>query len=241
MSRGARTAVAYSITALVLLLAMWVPSLFAPNVKDEPLTNAERVSMFCDYFNKRDPGMQVSEQSVPVSSLSSYLGNSVTILDTMIEPMISALLLEPGSAADGNRRAILCEITDDYGRASRVLRLFSEWEIDWHNWLDLCIDIDTGELYYMYISSRCLNNRENYTADRIDRPSTPAEAVTLWSTFTGQQSVSLDWSGTIGDTAFAVFSSDSEQIEYVVDCKFYPYTPGLFDGLFDFKFIVTDN
>ena len=43
-----------------------------------------------------------------------------------------------------------------------VCRKWVEWQGDWRNWLDVCFDADSGELYYFYLSSECLSDFSAY-------------------------------------------------------------------------------
>ena len=44
----------------------------------------------------------------------------------------------------------------------KFLRKWVEWQGDWRNWLDVCFDADSGELYYLYLSSECLSSYSDY-------------------------------------------------------------------------------
>ena len=49
--------------------------------------------------------------------------------------------------------------------AIRVCRMWLEAQGDWQNWMDVCFDADTGDIYYLYVSRSCLRNSERYRGD----------------------------------------------------------------------------
>jgi len=48
------------------------------------------------------------------------------------------------------------------GASIRVAEGFRDWYGDWKNWLRICIDMDTFDIYYVYLSSNCLYNFDSY-------------------------------------------------------------------------------
>ena len=44
-----------------------------------------------------------------------------------------------------------------------ICRMWMERKGDWRNWLDVCFDADSGEIYYLYLSCERLSNGDAYT------------------------------------------------------------------------------
>lgn len=56
----------------------------------------------------------------------------------------------------------LFTVTDDDGSQLRLAEYYMEWYGDWKNWIKIVIDVDTLDLYQVYVSSSCLSNFERY-------------------------------------------------------------------------------
>ena len=114
-------------------------------------------------------------------------------------------------------------VSDGGGREVRVCRMWLEKRGDWQNWMDVCFDADTGELYYYYLSRECLTNRKLY--QREDTP----DARTLAEKLAEDNGWTLRYLADEADgAAAAVFSSPGGTLCYLISCRWY-------DALVDIK------
>jgi len=82
-----------------------------------------------------------------------------------LEKLISILTLDEAEETSVNTSGInYYTLVDSRSGASiRVAEGFRDWYGDWKNWLRICIDMDTLDVYYVYLSSNCLYNFDRYS------------------------------------------------------------------------------
>lgn len=51
---------------------------------------------------------------------------------------------------------------DEQGHAIRYLEFYVGWNGDWKNWFRVRVDLDTCEVYWLYVSSLCQQNHDRY-------------------------------------------------------------------------------
>ncbi len=99
----------------------------------------------------------------------------------------------------------------------KLCRLWCEWRGDWQNWIDAFYDFETGEIYYLYISCECLENRGRYG----DAPSLTAKlAAEELGDFCAFDLIRfID-----GPNPVAVYANGRELRFFNIDCTYYPST-----------------
>ena len=148
--------------ALVLIVAMLLPLAFrtSPAGDERPaagMTLEQRSLMFAQYWNEgAEAGGFTVEKPDPVPRKMKE--TCETVMRTLIARSIDDKALEDLSPT-GSEYTI---VSDGEGRELHLCRMWLEKRGDWQNWLDVCIDADTGELYYYYLSRACLTNRKLY-------------------------------------------------------------------------------
>ena len=107
----------------------------------------------------------------------------------------------------------------------RLCRMWLQVQGDWHNWMDVWMDADSGDLYYFYVSRECLTNRSKYSFDEADRPTVELLASRLAEDWNCRlRHVQRDGFG----TGTAVLSTDSGTLAFEISCITY-------DALIDIK------
>lgn len=103
----------------------------------------------------------------------------------------------------------------------RVCRMWVQDQGDWTNWLDVYMDVDTGFIYYLYISSTCLYNANKYYDSAPTDLSTKSVAE-LIASGTGFGLKLLNWSGNPEATGTAYTTLDGDVIIWDINCLYYP-------------------
>ena len=208
-------------TALVLIAAMLLPLGFRTSPGAERTASAmtleERTQMFADYWtNGAEAGGYLVEKPDPVPRKMKE--TCETVARTLIARAIDDRALAD-TTPTGSEYTV---VSDGAGRELKLCRMWLERRGDWQNWLDVCMDAETGELYYFYLSRECLTNRRNY----------PALEQTTAAQIAEQMATEKGWTlrrlSDAGDSATAVFSSPGGTLCFSISCRVY-------DALIDVK------
>ena len=218
-----RTKLLVSVLAvtLVILAAMLLPLAFrtAPNGAEpkRELSLEERTQMFAAYWSQgaEAAGFTVTKPDPVPRQMRE---RCETVMATLVARSIDDQGLEDFSPT-GSEYTV---VSDGAGRELHVCRMWLERRGDWQNWMDVCIDADTGELYYYYLSRECLTNRKLYSVADTDAARIAAGLGEDYGWTLRYLAEELD------GAAAAVYSSDGGTLCYEISCRVY-------DALVDIK------
>lgn len=109
----------------------------------------------------------------------------------------------------------------DGDNSLRLCRMWVQDQGDWTNWLDVYIDVDTGFVYYLYISSICLYNPDRYYSS-FDSSFNTKNVADIIAKETGFNLKVLNWSGQNEDTGTAYTAFNGESLIWSINCSVYP-------------------
>ena len=206
--------------ALVVVAAILLPLAFrtAPTGEDpvSGMTLEERTQMFAEYWNlgAEDSGFTVMKPDPVPKKMKE---TSETVMRTIIARNIDDKGLDDLSPTGSEYTVV-----SDGEREIHICRMWLEKRGDWQNWLDVCFDADTGELYYFYLSRALLTNRSLYQQEHTD-------AAAVAEKLAGDNGWTLRYfaEGTDG-AATALYSTPGGTLCYDVSCRVY-------DALVDIK------
>ena len=221
---GERTQLLLSVAgvAVVVITAMLLPLAFrgsgggdAPNAE---MTLEERTQLFSLYWNRgaEDNDLTVTKPDPVPRKMKD---TCETVMHTLIARSIDDQGLEELTPT-GSEYTV---VTDGAGRELHLCRMWLEKRGDWQNWLDVCFDADTGELYYYYLSRECLTNRKLYQREEIPDAGSIAEKLAEDNGWTLRYLADEADGG-----AAAVYSSPGGTLCYQISCRWY-------DALVDIK------
>ena len=213
--------ISVSAVALVLIAAMLLPLAFrtspaemGPQTEMDP---EERTQMFASYWTYgAEAGGFTVEKPDPVPQRMQE--TCETVMRTLIARSINDNALSD-PAPTGTEYTV---VSDDDGRELRLCRMWLERRGDWQNWLDVCMDAETGELYYFYLSRECLTNRKDYPPPEHTRADQIAEQIATENGWTLRCLAEGD------DAATAVYSTPGGTLCFTISCRVY-------DALIDVK------
>ncbi len=199
--------------ALVVVAAMLIPLAFRtnPGGEDAPaaLSLEERSQMFADYWTAgAEEGGFTVEKPDPVPRKMKET------CETVMRTIIARSIDDHGLSDPAPTGSEYTVITDEDGRELKLCRMWLERRGDWQNWLDVCMDAESGEIYYFYLSRECLTNRKNYTIERMDA----AQIAELLATENGW---SLRYVADEDGAAAAVFSTPGGTLCFEISCRIY--------------------
>ncbi len=207
--------------ALVVVAAMLIPLGFrtSPSGENAPtvMSLEERTQMFADYWAVgAEEGGFLVEKPDPVPRKMKE--TCETVMRTIIARSIDDHALSDAMPT-GSEYTV---VSDGDGRELKLCRMWLERRGDWQNWLDVCMDAETGELYYYYLSRECLTNRKNYAPPEQTRAEQIAELLATENGWT------LRWLADEDGAAAAVYSTPGGTLCYEISCRVY-------DALIDVK------
>ncbi len=221
---GERTQLLLSVAgvAVVVIAAMLLPLAFRASgggdAPAEEMTLEERTQLFSLYWNRgaEDNGLTVTKPDPVPRRMKD---TCETVMHTLIARSIDDQGLEDLTPT-GSEYTV---VTDGEGRELHLCRMWMEKRGDWQNWMDVCFDADTGELYYYYLSRECLTNRRLYRREEIPDAKVLAEKLAEEKGWTLRYLTE----GADG-TAAAVCSTPGGTVCFEISCRWY-------DALVDVK------
>ena len=221
---GERSKLLFSVIGVVLavIAAMLLPLAFRSEGAGAPdaaeMTLEERTRMFSDYWNRgaEAAGLTVTKPDPVPRKMKE---TCETVMRTLIARSIDDRGLDDLTPT-GSEYTV---ISDGRGREMNVCRMWLEKRGDWQNWMDVCFDADTGELYYYYLSRECLTNRRLYQREEIP------DAKVLAEKLAEEKGWTLRYLAEGADgTAAAVCSTPGGTVCFEISCRWY-------DALVDVK------
>lgn len=171
MSNKLKTILKAGSAAVFLLVCIFLPRAFLPeealpyNVYDpggsenvvSPVDFSRRAELFSELWTwegkENKYALEVSK--VDQSSLSLCMERRDLFLERLDFDQGASVF----SAPVGERYYIL---SDGKGNGMNLIDYFYQWIGDWRNWLVITMDIDTQDIYYIYFSTECLKNFDQY-------------------------------------------------------------------------------
>ncbi len=125
----------------------------------------DRIRLFDTYFDGDAGSIIKTELKAGEIEPAQTTANCQDVL----EKLIAVLTIDQAEENNVNVSGInyYTLVDSRTGASIRVAEGFRDWYGDWKNWLRICIDMDTQDVYYVYLSSNCLYNfdRYNYIID----------------------------------------------------------------------------
>lgn len=207
----------YTIAVGVLLVAaILVPLAFRSEPKETetvPATLEEKALLFSNYWEHgpEECGLGVVKIENPSRTMKDSCETRMrTMMARAIDDQELSVLSPTGSE--------YITLTDSEGKTVDVCRMWIEAKGDWQNWMDVCFDADTGDLFYLYLSRECQANKSRYETAAENLPTADSLSVRLAEEFGWTLRFLLpvdDYSRT------AIYSTNSGTLGYDIVCKAY--------------------
>ena len=215
----------FSVSAMGLLIvaAMLVPLGFRnvqePENSPEPVALGQEQKLFADYWI-----LGPEKSGVTVAKLETVNAQTKSSCEMAMASLVARCLDDRELDYSQPTGSEYTRISNEAGEELFLCRMWLEATGDWQNWMDVCMNAETGEIYYLYLSRECLRNQHLY-ADGTTLP----DAEFIANTIAAEYGWTLRWLGgeAEGGTA-AVFTGDEGTVCYQIDCK-------AFDTLIDIK------
>lgn len=203
------------VTAAVFVVAALVPLLFrggGETPSETGLSPGARAEIFAAYWNAGGGDCRVSLIGKPG-------GDELERCSTRMN-QISMLCLadkNTGQVKSEGSEYISVGMGDD---EIRLCRAWMELQSDWRTWLDVCFDMDSGDVYYFYLSAECVSNREKYSGlipDDMD-----AESIAeLLAQQRDYELMHLNWEGGDSNSATAIYTAEGSAVCMSISSTYY--------------------
>lgn len=205
------------VTAAVFVVSALLPLLFrsgeAARPRDRGLSVGDRAEIFDAYWNGVGEDCQVKLISDPEKG-------ALELCSARME-QISLLCLadkESGEVKSEGSEYISVSRGED---EIRLCRMWIELQSDWRSWLDLCFDMDNGDVYYFYLSAECLSNPGKYS-ELIPDGMDAASIAEHLARQRGYELLHLNWENTdSAETATAIYTSEGSAVCMSISCFYY--------------------
>lgn len=211
---GFAKAIPFVATLLLLAVCMMLPLVFVPSLEMEPSTAADdagkKVELFKLYTDEQLQRTALDEDELPNESVF----NTASIFSTVQRGLVIDQGTESVERLSGSDSFML----EQDGQSVKVIELYREWNADWHNWLRMWIDADTGVIYRCYYSANVLQNAESYM------DSWQQQLADNWESLMSELGFA-DWQYVPdGTSTAAVTMTDADGVSYDYDVKLLSYT-----------------
>ena len=153
-------------TALVVLLAATLPALFIPPASIEapviPATPGERAALFEKFWNED------SSCEVILLERSAFSEAELAPSGARFAALHDAFMFDDASPAPESSGEHFYILRGENGVTLRMREFYEQSTGDWSNWFRVFTDIDGEDIYFLYQSSKCLQNAENYDFSGVD-------------------------------------------------------------------------
>lgn len=146
------------VTAAVFVVCALVPLLFRGGEAGPMVTGlsaGERAEIFDAYWNDGGADCRVSTINRPDSG-------ALELCSVRMEQISSACLVDKSEGqlkSEGSEYISVVRGEEEI----RLCRMWLEVHGDWRSWLDVCFDMDNGDVYYFYLSAECVSNPGKYS------------------------------------------------------------------------------
>ena len=202
-----------STAVLVFIVCSLVPLAFRGDIiTDGIFDTGERASMFAKYLDS-DKSVKVRVNDKPDKAELKYC-------EKLFENIYDFCIVDNAEGKIITQDHQFLSLSDGEN-IMNVCRMWIQDQGDWTNWLDVYMDVDTGFIYYLYVSSICLSNGGQYY-DAFPAELNARQIADFIASETGFELKLLNWSGNAEDTAAAYTAMDGEAIIWEINCSSYP-------------------
>ena len=145
----------YSISAVgaILLIAMLLPLAFRSDPEALPEQSGavtDKAALFAQFWNDAGEGVSAEKQESVSAERSRFC-------EQFMRDLIGRCIDDAGLERPEPSGSEYTLLRDGSGGELNLCRMWLEARGDWQNWLDVCFDSESGELYYFYLSREALN------------------------------------------------------------------------------------
>jgi len=212
------------VTGAIFVTGCFLPLAFRGGGPDDlSFSTGERAAMFVKY-NAKDSGIRYKIISDPEKEMQKFC-------DGKFDEIAGRCILDIASRRNLTEGQDFIHLTDG-DKSMTLCRMWLQDQGDWTNWIDLYLDAETGFVYYLYVSSTCVDNFEEY-ATAIEEELSSKTLASLLAKETGFDLKVVNWSGRPEDTATAYTSLNGSAIVWSINCSYFP------SSLLDIKISVS--
>ena len=196
----------YLSAALLLSVCLLLPLAFVPKpetalVEPESVLEADsRVQTFALYDGSELEQAPIESGALPADSLARSEGIFAAVMENLV--------IDGGEVGQEIGSGTNSYALERGGDRMLVTELYREWNGDWHNWLRIWLDAESGVVYRLYYSANVLENAGAYVSSWEGLLAAAAEETALALGFEGWEAAAD------GPLSYAVTLTDENGVKY---------------------------
>lgn len=214
MSDKAKLGAYAIVTSLVFIASALFPLCFKDSAEfaEQTLSLGARAVIFADYWNT-DSRKAIAEKITDTEAMQEKYCKQ------RMNEILTRCNIDSKSGYTEYSGAEYLTVTTEDGSIN-ICRMWIQRQGDWRNWTDVCFDIDTGDIYYLYTSSECVTRPESY-AESVPKDIDAEYLANVIGEELGYDILNFDWSGSMADTARVIYRSGGNVLSIDISCIFY--------------------
>lgn len=207
------------------------PDYAEPTVANTDLLTdySDKVMMYLNYGNQTEYKRKLTEEDIGESNLEKCSKLQHYLYENLFvdqDPEITTNYL--GSD--------IFSIGDGSGNYIRVVEYFWGGSGDWRNWIDVVVDADTQDIYYLYISCQNLINFSKYTREQLPDSDSLLQMFHGWdgSNVITDHNILTDYGIDLGNT-ISYIKSDGHIVSFKIVSGFTIFEESTEYGIYDYK------
>lgn len=150
--------VALAALALVFALAALLPLNFVDNQSAGEKTDSyvARAALFAEYWSGEEGDYEIEKITEPSDVQLDFCSSR---FDELVERCKVDRAKDTETKMEGSEYVIV----RSNGVSIQLCRKWLQYSGDWNSWLDVCFDMNTGEVFYLYTNGECIYNSSEYS------------------------------------------------------------------------------
>jgi len=143
--------------ALVFVLSALLPLHFIDNrTSGETDGYVARAALFAEYWSGEEGGYEIEKITEPSAAQLDFCSSR---FDELVERCRVDRAKDTETKMEGSEYVI---VRSD-SVSLQLCRKWLQYSGDWNSWLDVCFDMSTGEVFYLYTNGECIYNSSEYS------------------------------------------------------------------------------
>lgn len=210
---------------VVFLLAALIPLNFIDKADNGEYSGfISRAELFAQYWSGDENGYLVEKIAEPTQQELDYCAER-------FEEVVSQCRVDRAKETEVKMDGSEYVELSSAGTSLRLCRKWLQYSGDWNSWIDVCFDMQTGEVYYLYTNGECIYNSGKY-AGKAPGSANVQELAQIIAKQTGMELFHVDESDDSG-AATAIFLHENTPVKFTLSLVYYE------GRLFDVKIACT--
>lgn len=154
---GKKHIVSLAVLFVIFVLAATVPLGFInSDIENVDDNYAVRAQLFADYWNNDERNCEIEKIAEPDAARLEFC-------ESRFVDLIDLCRVDKANNIETKMEGSEYVRLIGKGTSLDLCRKWIQYSGDWNSWIDVCFDMNTGEVFYLYTSGECIYNSSEYT------------------------------------------------------------------------------